>query len=302
MRVMSLCFAALAAVCLTACDRPEPAGPPGQGGEALSAFVTIPPQAKFVERVAGQHVEVDVLVEPGHSPHTYEPTPSQMVRLAEADVYFLIGVPFEQILQNKIQSANPDMQMVDTGAGIELRRMKAHVHETEHAEHRSEDEGQMDPHVWLDPANVKMMGRNICEALVEMDPEHEEEYRSNLESFLADLDELDRDIRGITEELQTREFMVFHPAFGYFSDAYGLEQIPIEIEGKEPSARALQTLIETARDEGIKVIFVQKQFSARSAEVVAGEIGGEVVQVDPLARDYFTGMREMAQAFARAMR
>lgn len=302
MRVMSLCFAALAAVCLTACDRPEPAGPPGQGGEALSAFVTIPPQAKFVERVAGQHVEVDVLVEPGHSPHTYEPTPSQMVRLAEADVYFLIGVPFEQILQNKIQSANPDMQMVDTGAGIELRRMKAHVHETEHAEHRSEDEGQMDPHVWLDPANVKMMGRNICEALVEMDPEHEEEYRSNLESFLADLDELDRDIRGITEELQTREFMVFHPAFGYFSDAYGLEQIPIEIEGKEPSARALQTLIETARDEGIKVIFVQKQFSARSAEVVAGEIGGEVVQVDPLARDYFTGMREMAQAFAGAMR
>lgn len=302
MRVMSLCFAALAAVCLTACDRAEQAGAPGQGGEALSAFVTIPPQAKFVERVAGQHVEVDVLVEPGHSPHTYEPTPSQMVRLAEADVYFLIGVPFEQILQNKIQSANPDMQMVDTGAGIELRRMKAHVHETEHAEHHSEDEGQMDPHIWLDPANAKVMGRNICETLVEMDAEHEAEYRSNLESFLADLDELDRDIRGITEELQTREFMVFHPAFGYFADAYGLEQIPIEIEGKEPSARALQRLIETARDEGIKVIFVQKQFSARSAEVVAGEIGGEVVQVDPLARDYFTGMREMAQAFARAMR
>jgi zinc transport system substrate-binding protein len=299
---MSLCFAALAAVCLTACDRAEPAGAPGQGGEALSAFVTIPPQAKFVERVVGQHVEVDVLVEPGHSPHTYEPTPSQMVRLAEADVYFLIGVPFEQILQNKIQSANPDMQMVDTGAGIELRRMKAHVHETEHAEHHSEDEGQRDPHIWLDPANVKVMGRNICDALVEMDPEHEEEYRSNLESFLADLDELDRDIRGITEALKTRKFMVFHPAFGYFADAYGLEQIPIEIEGKEPSARGLQSLIETARDEGIKVIFVQKQFSARSAEVVAGEIGGEVVEVDPLAREYFTGMRKLAQAFARAMR
>ncbi len=302
MRATALCVAVLATLCLTACDRAEPAEQAGGGEEGLRAFVTIPPQATFIERVAGKRVRVNVLVEAGHSPHTYEPTPSQMVRLTGADVYFLIGVPFEQILREKIQSANPDMAMVDTGAGIKLRRMKAHVHEHEHAEPHSEEAGQMDPHVWLDPANAKMMGRNICEALVEMDPEHEAEYRSNLESFLADLDELDRDIRGITEELQTREFMVFHPAFGYFADAYGLEQIPIEIEGKQPSARALQTLIETAREEGIKVVFVQKQFSARSAEVVAGEIGGEVVQVDPLARDYFTGMREMAQAFARAMR
>jgi zinc transport system substrate-binding protein len=264
--------------------------------------VTIPPQALFVERVAGGHARVDVLVEPGHSPHTYEPTPSQMARLAEADVYFLIGVPFEKTIRDKIQSANPDMSMVDTGAGIELRRMEAHQHHGEKRDQSSDEQAQKDPHVWLDPANVQTMAKNVCGALVELDPQHAGEYRANLESLLTDLGELDREARDIVSGLNTRRFMVFHPAFGYFADAYGLEQIPIEIEGKEPSARALRDLVETARRERIKVIFVQEQFSNRSAEVVAHEIGGQVVPVDPLAADYFANMREMAHAFARAMR
>jgi zinc transport system substrate-binding protein len=156
--------------------------------------------------------------------------------------------------------------------------------------------------VWLDPNNVMTMARSIADALVELDPEHEAEYRRNLEQFIRELEELDEQIQRRCRNLEKRQFMVYHPAFGYFADAYGLEQIPIEIEGKSPSASDLAELIETARRLDIRAIFVQKQFSSEAAEAVAEEIGGQVVRVDPLARDYMANMRTMADAFAGAMK
>jgi zinc transport system substrate-binding protein len=276
----------------------------------VRAFVTIPPQAQFVERVGGDHVQVGILVKPGHSPHTYEPTPRQMTELAEAGVYFLIGVPFEDILKERIRSANPDMAMVDTGRGIDLREMETHhthgeteEHEHEEHEHRehNDHEGRKDPHVWLDPANVRVMAGHIAEALVEQDPENEADYRANLEEFRAELNRLDTRIRESLEGVEQREILVFHPAFGYFTDAYGLEQVPIEIEGKEPGAKALSELISFAKERGIKVVFVQKQFSSKTAQVVAREIDGQVVPLDPLARDYIGTMEDIAEAFAEAL-
>jgi zinc transport system substrate-binding protein len=287
------CVAALAAGCGRA---EEPAGGPAEAA-AIRAFVTILPQVTFVEAVGGERVHAQALVRPGQSPHAYDPTPRQMARLAEADLYFLIGVPFEEILRERIQSVSPDMKMVDTGRGIHLRTM-----EESHQEHAEHDHGRKDPHVWLDPNNVMTMARSIADALVELDPEHEAEYRRNLEQFIRELEELDEQIQRRCRNLEKRQFMVYHPAFGYFADAYGLEQIPIEIEGKSPSASDLAELIETARRLDIRAIFVQKQFSSEAAEAVAEEIGGQVVRVDPLARDYMANMRTMADAFAGAMK
>ncbi len=283
------------------CGREEPAGGAAPPGEKIMAFVTIPPQACFAERVGGERVSVSVLVRAGQSPHTYDPSPRQMTDLAETDLYFLIGVPFEDVIKDRIKSVNPDMRLVDTSGSIRLRHMEEHLpgeggHETEHAGH-----GRKDPHVWLDPQNAGIMAREMARALVELDPDHQAAYQANLNEFLEELDRLDADIRRLLQGVQNRKFLVFHPAFGYFAEAYGLQQVPIQIEGKEPSAKGLARLIEFARSEGIKVVFVQKQFSSESAEVVAEEIGGRVARVDPLARDYLENMRNMAEAFAEAM-
>lgn len=306
-REIVLAGALLCLLLAVGCGGEETGGTGAPEPEAeVRAFVTIPPQAQFVERVGGDHVQVGTLVKPGHSPHTYEPTPRQMTELAEAGVYFLIGVPFEDILKDRIRSANPDMAMVDTGRGIELRDMETHHAHGEEEKHEHEDEheqeGRKDPHVWLDPANVRVMAGHIAEALIEQDPEHEADYRANLEEFRAELDRLDARIRESLEGVEQREILVFHPAFGYFTDAYGLEQVPIEIEGKEPGAKALSELISFAKERGIKVVFVQKQFSSKTAQVVAREIDGQVVPLDPLARDYVGTMEDIAEAFAEALR
>jgi zinc transport system substrate-binding protein len=300
-RYLSLILALGALGFLIGCGGDEP-GPSAEDQQALTAFVSILPQAYFVERIGGERVDVQVMVKPGHSPHAYEPTPRQMTALAGADAYFLIGVPFEDVVKDRIQSANPEMRMVNTGRGIELRAGEDHHHEGEHEEEHARDhEGESDPHTWLSPLNVKTMAQHIADALVDLDPAHEQDYRANLAAFLADLDELDAAVRERCSGLTSREFMVFHPAFGYFADAYGLKQIPIEVEGKEPGAQTLAQLIEMARERGIKVVFVQKQLSQQSAEVVAREIGGRVVAVDPLERDYLAGIRRIADAFAESM-
>ena len=143
--------------------------------------------------------------------------------------------------------------------------------------------------------------QNICNALVGEDPAHVGYYQNNLRAFHADLDKLDGEVTKILKKLRTRQFMAFHPAWGYFARDYALEQIPIEVEGKEPSARALADLIKRAKQEGVKVVFVQAQFSTRNAETVAQAIGGRIVQIDPLAKDYLNNMRKIAETFRKVI-
>ena len=159
-----------------------------------------------------------------------------------------------------------------------------------------------DPHIWLSLRLVKIQAETIYQALTEEDPSHRAYYQENLEAFHRDLDQLDREIVRSLRDMNSRKFMVFHPAWGYFAHDYGLEQIPIEIEGKEPTAKDLTHIMEEAKEEGIKIIFVQKQFSKTSAETVARAIGGKAVQIDPLARNYLNNMRQVADAFVEALR
>jgi len=251
----------------------------------VRAFVSILPQAYFVERVGGDRVRVDVLVGPGESPATYEPTPREVAALGEADVYFRIGTPFENAFVDKIARTLPGLRIVDTRRGVDLRRF------------RQKGKRQVpDPHIWLDPMRVKTQARTVCEALCELAPALSDDFEDNLGGFHRDLEALDRHLRETLAPLRSRKILVFHPAFGYFCDAYGLEQIAVETEGKTPGPKRLADLIDRARAESIRIIFVQPQYSKKSARTIAEAISGAVVPLDPLARDYLDNLRRMAEA------
>jgi zinc transport system substrate-binding protein len=270
--------------------------------------VSIVPQKYFVERIGGDLVSVSVMVEPGASPATYEPKPEQLKALSSAAAYFSIGVPFEEAWLDKIAAANDDMVMVDTIAGIERIPIEAHHHHEEEEEHEEEggeeqdhEKGAPDPHVWLSPELVEVQAQTIYEALVDLDPAHETEYTENLAAFIADIDALQADIKATLSGLASNKFMVFHPAWGYFAHEFGLEQIPVEVGGQEPSAQELAHLIEEAKEEDIRVIFAQPEFSTQDAETIAQEIGGEVLLVSPLAPNWLDNMRTVTQTFADAL-
>ncbi len=289
-------LAAGLAAALGGCAPATPAPPDG----TVQVMVSILPQKYFVERVGGAHVRVTVMVGPGADPHTYEPKPEQLRALSRSQVYFRIGLPFEAAWMDKFAAANPRMRIVDTSQGIERMPMLAHHHEGEGAEEAG-DEG-LDPHIWLSPRLVKVQAQAIYQALADLDPAHRDEYRANLEAFLTDLDALDREIQDLLRDVPRRKFMVFHPSWGYFARDYGLEMVPIEVEGQEPSAAELADLIQEAREEGITVVFAQPEFSTRSAEVIAREIGGRVVLVSPLAEDWLENLHRTAQALAEALK
>jgi len=254
----------------------------------VSAFCSIAPQEFFVQRVGGDLVSVKVLVGPGQSPHTFEPAPRQMADLAESDVYFAIGLPFENRLLGRVEELGSGIHMVDTSEDIPRRQVEdTHHHDEEDGTaHDDEHGGLPDPHTWLNPRFAKIQARNICGALKELVPEDAEAFEANLVELLRDLDALDAELTDALGPLAGESIYVFHPAFGYFTDAYDLRQIPIELGGMEPSARELAGLIDRATSEGVRVIFVQPQFSARSARAIAEEIGGVMVPIDPLSADY----------------
>lgn len=267
----------------------------------LMVFVSISPQQYFVEQIGGDRVNVQVMVQPGASPHNYEPKPKQMADLSLAAVYFAIGVTYEDVWLKKIAAANPKMQVVYTQKDIEKIHLDAHSHGTDKG-HKHHDHGILDPHIWLAPPLVKIQAGAILEALQELDPSYRDFYQTNYHEFMARIDELDADLKQLFAGKQGLRFMVFHPAWGYFARAYGLEQIPIEIEGKDPKPSHLKELIEHARKKGVRVIFVQPQFSARSAELIAKEIGGEVVLADPLSQAWLANLREVAEKFQAALK
>jgi zinc transport system substrate-binding protein len=271
---------------------------PGVGGaEPLRVFVSVLPQKTFVEKVGGDQVEVRALVRPGHSPATYDPTPEQISALASARLYVRTGVPFENAWMERILSANPALQVLDAREGIDMRTFAEGEHS--HGDSKS-GELELDPHIWTSPPLVARMARNIRDALTELDPQHGEEYSRNLDAFSRELAALDSEIRTLLANAKSRWYMVYHPAWGYFAETYGLTQVPIENEGKEPGARRIAVLIDQARREGIRVIFVQPQFNRRSAEQIAHAIGGRVVAIDPLSPDYVDNLREVARRIAEA--
>ena len=249
--------------------------PEEQSDDRISVIVSILPQKEFVERIGDAKVSVTVMIPPGASPATYEPSPGQLRDLSRAELYVRIGhIPFEKAWMDKIAATNPDMKILDSSKGIEII--------------------ENDPHIWLSPALVRMQVEHIASSLIELDPDNEDYYTKNKESYLRDLDDLDVDIRKNLSGIGNRKFMIFHPSWGYFAREYGLEQIPIEVEGKEPSASDLTRLVDTAKVNNITIVFAAPQFNPESARVIAEEIGGTVVSIDPLAEDCAANMRAVS--------
>jgi len=259
--------------------------------DEIRVFVSILPQVYFVEKIAGEYAEVEPLVGPGQSPETYEPTIRQMTRLAESHVYFRIGSPFEKRLLEKIEKAFEKLNIIDVREGIELIY-------PDYGIDIDSTTAEPDPHVWLDPRNAIIIAENIYRGLCELDRDHCSEFEKNLQALKADLQAVDKKLAEILKPLRGGKFYVFHPAFGYFAERYGLEQVSIEVAGKEPSARQLAEIIENAKKDGIRVIFAQRQFSKDNAEAVARAINGAVVQLDPLAPDYISNLENLARELA----
>lgn len=287
--------------CLLLAGRPASAG-------TVKAFVSIAPQQYFVQKIGGDLVDVSVLVPPGADPHTYEPKPRQMAELAKAAVYFAVGIDFEKAWMKKIAATNPGMRIAQTDAGIDKEALAEH-----HPEHGGKPGGAhgreqthphrpeaADPHIWLSPPLVAVQAGHIRDALLAVDPTHRRRYEENYAAFLREIEALDTELKTLFAGSPGARFMVFHPSWGYFAKAYGLQQVPIEIEGKDPKPAQLKELIQHARGDGIKVIFVQPQFSAKSAEMVAREIGGQVVAADPLAANWAQNLRDVARKFKAA--
>ncbi len=271
----------------------------------LIVAVTIPPQAELVERIGGDRVRVEITVPPGQDPHTFSPSPRQVMSLGRARLYFRIGLPMEDHLLPKLTGSRRGMTVVDTVEGVELRTFAAHEghacdgHHHHHGHDCQAHAGHPDPHVWLAPRLLAHQAERICEALCQADPAGAEAYRANLRTLQVRLNEVEAEIAEMLQPYRGRAFYVFHPAFGYFADACGLRQVAVEMEGKAPSPRQLRALIAQARAEEVKVIFVQPQFDQRSAEAVATAIGGSVVAIDPLGKNVVDNLVEIAAQLKR---
>jgi zinc transport system substrate-binding protein len=274
-------------ICLSGCI----GQPVTKESDKIQVVVTIPPQAEFVERVGGDRVQVTVMVPPGASPHTYEPTPGQLRAVSKAVLYAKVGsgIEFELTWMDNLRDANKDMVVVDCSQGIEL--IQADEHEEEHQQ-------GYDPHIWLSPRNAVIMVETIYKGLVQVDPGYQEYYTRNKEAYIKELDGLDREISEALSTMRIRKIMVYHPAWAYFCRDYNLEQIPIEKEGKEPTPQGIAQLIDQAKTYNITIIFASPQFSTESAEVIAQEIGGKVILISSLEKEYVANMKKVAQAFS----
>jgi len=269
----------------------------------LSVFVSIPPQAGFVRAIGADRVVVTSFAGEGQDPHQLAVVPKQMAALNRAHVYFAVGMPFEELLISKLRDEENAPEFVDTSKGIKRLSFEAGDHD--HGDGDGHDHGHAhganDPHIWLAPEKIKVQVTAIAAALKRLAPQHADEFDANLATYLAKLEALDFAISGQMEPFLGEIFYVYHPAFGYFADAYGLYQESVETGGQSPSPKALVKFIEHAKRDGAKIIFVQPQFDRRLADTVAKEIDGKVVPLDPLAEDVLGNLKVIANSIAAAL-
>ncbi|GMT49618.1 MAG: zinc ABC transporter substrate-binding protein [bacterium] len=269
--------------------------------------VSVPPQAYFVERIGGKFVEVHVMVPKSESPVTYEPSMRQLAKLSQSRIYLKVGspnFPFEIQHLPSILSSNQRLRIINMSQGIQLILFDPdHADKSSGKEHHHDNHlhNGLDPHVWVSPANVKICSKNIYKVLAELDPKHKDYYQVNLKAFLADILQLDKTIRQSLSSLKSKTFIVYHPAWGYFAKEYGLKQVSIELEGKEPSIHDLKRIIEMAKRNQTKVIFVQRGFSKESALKIADELDAKVLEINPLEKDWLDNLKKVSQAFKQAL-
>lgn len=255
--------------------------------------VSIPPQAYFLKQIAQDTLEINTLIPQGSDPHTFEFKPSTLSSLSKSKLYLTIGLEFEKIWIPKLKAHLPKTLSITQGIHFLPSKYEHHDHDHDH------DHEEYDPHIWLSPKLVKILAENIASILIENFPEHQALYKNNLALFLQKLDSLDKQITQTLSPIKNRKFIVYHPSWGYYAKAYNLVQIPVQIEGKEPKAQELKSLIILAQKEAIKIIFAQNGFSKNSAQIIAKACGAEVLITDPLAYEWEKELLSITQDIAK---
>ena len=269
---------------LSACNNTSPKD------ERSLLTVTIEPLRYFTEAIGGDYFQVISMVPKGSNPESYDPAPQQLIDLSKSQAYFRIGyIGFEQSWMKKLEANAPNMKVFDTSKGIDLIQGEGHWH----GDHFHE--GGVEPHTWNSTKNASIIADNICQALCELDTEHQAYYKHRTDSLKQLFDKTDKEIRSLLEEADST-FLIYHPALSYFARDYGLKQISIEENGKEPSPAQLKNLIETCRKEKVHVIFVQQEFDQRNAQLIADELGVSIVSINPLSYDWREEMLHVAKA------
>ena len=275
--------------------------------------VSIPPQKYFVEKIAANTLDINVIIPASTDEHNFDFKPATMKKLEKSDIYFTIGLEFERVFADKFQSNFANLQVIDTGK--DLRNLVTlHEHsKDDHDEHAHgkderhthkhsnshETHSEKDPHIWLDPILVKIQASTIAKALIAKYPQNKALYEANLAKFQAELDALNAEISALFEKSKNKKFIIYHPSLAYFAARYHLVQIPVEIEGKEPKTKDLQRLVSVAKKENIKTIFVQKGFSQNAAKSLAKELKASVVELNHLSDDYSKNLLEIAKKIAQ---
>jgi zinc transport system substrate-binding protein len=290
----------------------------------INAVVSVLPQKTFVEAIGGDKVNVALMVKPGSSPHSYEPKPSQMKDITNADIYFSIGVEFEEAWLPKFADQNKKMKIGNLTKGIEKLPMGEHHHDEDEHEHEDDkhehkadkedhdhekdtdhdhdhehEHASLDPHIWTSTANVKIIAKNIYNYLVKLDSANKAYYKNNYDKFLDHINQTDIAIKKILIDTPTgTKFMVFHPAWGYFARDYGLTQVAIEAGGKNPKPKQVMHLIDEAKEEKVKAVFTAPEFSDKVASQIAKEVGIPVIKVSPLNPKWSENLIQLANAIA----
>ncbi len=255
-------------------------------------IVSILPQKTFVEKIAGDDFEIQVLVPHGASPESYTLLPSQLKQISHSEVWFRIGhIGFELSWKDKVAELNRNMKVVDLSEGLDLIAGE----ETDHGDHIHH--GGIDPHTWLSPKLVKQMAGKIAETLGSINPDKNSEYKANYLKFVKEIDQLDIKIKNALKEYQGKSFITFHPSLSYFARDYGLVQYSLESGGKEPTPQHMTKVIGLARRENIGVIYIQSEFDREHARVFAEEIKGKIIEVRPLSPDWEDNLMEMTHIF-----
>lgn len=258
--------------------------------DILTVAVSIIPQVTFVKQVTGDHAEVVVMIPPGKSPANYQPKPEQLKDFSRADIYFSIGVPAEKALLDKAKGLNKNMHIINLANIVSEKYPDIEF-----------SPGKRDPHIWLSPKRVCVIVDTIAQKLSNIDKKNEKVYLKNAREYIDKLNKLDRDIKSSLEKLDKKTFIVYHPAFGYFADDYNMEMISLEKSGKDININSLERVINKAKKENIKVIFYQKEIDSKKVSIIAKEINGDAVRLDPLAPDYIDNMYKTVKIFNKVM-
>ncbi|MEL7626281.1 MAG: zinc ABC transporter substrate-binding protein [Anaerolineaceae bacterium] len=281
---------------LGACASPTPIKSNTEESDVLKVTTSVASIQWLVDQIGGEHVQTQSLTTSGDDPHTYEPAPAQMIAMAQSDLYLTAGVEFESVWVPKFKDSNSSLKVVDVSAGINRIPIADPLH------FNADQQGELDPHVWLAPRNMKVIAQNVVEALKGIDPKNSTTYQSNLENVLTKIDDIDSQLSEMLSKTKRNEFLIIHPSLGYFAEAYGLQMIPVEVNGQEPSPTELAKILALSQKYTINTLFTQTGTNPLNVEVMAQQTGiQKIVEIDPLAYDWVANMLFIGKSMQAAL-